>query len=59
MLGVLADHHDLAVTLDDLALFADFLHRRSDFHKDTSFVRYRTLIGVGWSSEAPLIWFAK
>ena len=32
VLGVLADHHDLAVTLDDLALFAHLLHRRSDFH---------------------------
>ena len=24
--GVLADHHDLTVTLDDLALFTDFLY---------------------------------
>ena len=26
MLGVLADHHDLAFSLDDLALFADLLN---------------------------------
>ncbi len=32
MLRVLADHHHLAVALDDLALFADFLYRRFDFH---------------------------
>jgi hypothetical protein len=35
VLGVLADHHDAAFALDDLAFFADFLHRRSDFHKMT------------------------
>ena len=32
MLGVLADDHDLAMTLDDLALFAHGLYGRSDFH---------------------------
>ena len=32
MFGVLADHHDLTVTLDDLALFTDFLDRRFYFH---------------------------
>jgi hypothetical protein len=32
MLRVFTDHHDLALALDDLALFAHFLYRRSDFH---------------------------
>ena len=32
MLGVLADHHDLALALDDLALFTNRLHRRPDLH---------------------------
>ena len=32
MLGVLADHHDAAFTLDDLALFADRLHGRTNLH---------------------------
>ena len=32
MLGVFADHHHAALALDDLALFADGLHRRTDFH---------------------------
>ena len=32
MLGVLADHHDAAFTLDDFALFANGLNGRSDFH---------------------------
>ena len=32
MLGVFANHHDPTLTLDDFALFADFLNRRSDFH---------------------------
>jgi len=30
--GVLADNHDLAISLDNLALFADGFHRRSDLH---------------------------
>lgn len=37
MLGILADHHDLAFALDNLALFADRLDRRPDFHEDSSF----------------------
>ena len=32
MLGVLADHHDFTLALDDLALFAHGLNTRSDFH---------------------------
>ena len=32
VLGVFADHHDLAFSLDDLALIADFLHRGFDLH---------------------------
>ncbi len=32
MLGVLADHHDFTLALDDLALFAHGLHGRSYFH---------------------------
>ena len=32
MLGVLADDHDFALALDDLALLAHRLHGRSDFH---------------------------
>ena len=32
MLGVLADHHDLALAANDLALFADRLHRRTNLH---------------------------
>ena len=36
MLGVFADNHHAALALDDLALFADGLHRRTDFHGNTS-----------------------
>ena len=32
MLGVLADHHDAAFTLDDLALFTNWFYRGPDFH---------------------------
>ena len=32
VLGVLADDHDLALALDDLALFADRLHGRTNLH---------------------------
>jgi hypothetical protein len=32
VLGVLADHHHDALALDDLALVANFLDRRPDFH---------------------------
>ena len=34
MLRIFADDHHAAFALDDLALLADFLHRRSDFHKE-------------------------
>ena len=33
MLGVLADHHDAALALDDLALFTNGLYRRPYFHR--------------------------
>ena len=32
MLGILADHHDLALAADDLALLADGLHGRTNLH---------------------------
>ena len=32
MLGVFADNHDVTLALDDLALLAHGLDRRSDFH---------------------------
>ena len=32
MLGVLADHHDAAFTLDDLALFTNGLYRGTYLH---------------------------
>ena len=32
MLGVLADNHDFAFSLDDLALLADLLYGRFNFH---------------------------
>lgn len=33
VLGVLADHHNSAATLDDLALLADRLDRRTNLHE--------------------------
>ena len=36
MLGVFADYHDFAFSLDNLALLADFLYGRFYFHDDTS-----------------------
>ncbi len=38
MLGVLADHHDFAFSLDDLALLANFLDRGFYFHDGTSLI---------------------
>jgi len=32
VLGILTDYHDLALALDDLALFANRFYRRSYFH---------------------------
>ena len=37
MLRIFADNHNLALTLDYLALFANFFNRRSDFHLYPSF----------------------
>lgn len=34
VLGVLADHHDISMPLDDLALFTDRLHRRTHLHEE-------------------------
>ena len=45
MLGVVTDDHDLALTLDNLAFFAHFLNRRSDFHNVPSF-------SVGYVSDS-------
>ena len=33
MLGIVTDYHDLALALDNLALLAHLLNRRSDFHR--------------------------
>ena len=46
MLGVFADDHYVAVSLDDLALFADLLYGRPYFHSNNhlSIKIYRTLI---------------
>ena len=35
VLGIVADDHDAALALDDLALFADRLYRRTNFHRYT------------------------
>jgi len=32
MLGILTDNHDFTLALNNLALFAHFSDRRSDFH---------------------------
>ena len=57
MLGVLADDHHATLALDDLALLADFLHRRSDFHKEYLPRAVRTVIW--WGSGAPFTLYAK
>ena len=44
MLGVLADNHDAAFALDDLALFANGFHTRSYFHGGSPFASYRRKI---------------
>ena len=41
VLRVLADNHDTALALDDLALFADGLHGRSHFHVDITSYLHR------------------
>ena len=41
VLGVLADDHDAALALDDLALFADGLNGRSHFHDDSTSYLHR------------------
>ncbi len=41
MLGIVADDHDTALALDDLALFADGLHGRSHFHDDIASYLFR------------------
>ena len=41
MLGILADDHDATLALDDLALFANGLDRRSHFHGVTPPFYYR------------------
>ena len=37
MLRILANDHDAALALDDLALFADRLNGRSHFHDNSSY----------------------
>ena len=43
VLGVLADDHDFAMALDDLALFAHGLDGRSDFHCISSYLLLHTI----------------
>ena len=43
VLGVLADDHDAALALDDLALLAHGLNRRSDFHYISSYLLLHTI----------------
>jgi hypothetical protein len=38
MAGILTDNHHIALALDDLALFANFLNRRPYFHGATLLV---------------------
>ena len=40
MLGVIADDHYVAVSLDDLALFADLLNGRLYFHSNNHLSLY-------------------
>ena len=44
VLGVLADNHDFAVTLDYLALFAHGLYGRSDFHCISSYLLLQVIL---------------
>ena len=41
VLRILADDHDAALALDDLALFADGLNGRSHFHDDSTSYLHR------------------
>lgn len=41
MLGVFADHHNFAFSLDDLALFAYFLDGRLNFHLISSILGFK------------------
>ena len=45
MLRILADDHDLALALDDLALLADRLDRRPHFHVGLLLCR-RAMLGI-------------
>ena len=44
MLGVLANNHDFALALDDLALLAHGFHGRSDFHYFTSYLLLQVIL---------------
>jgi len=44
VLGVLADNHDAAFALDDLAFLANGFHTRSYFHGGSPFASYRQKI---------------
>ena len=41
MLGIFANNHHAALALDDLALFANGLYRRTDFHGGSTSLGYR------------------
>ena len=43
MLRVFTDNHDLAFSLDNLALFADRLYGSSNFHFASSFTLYLSM----------------
>ena len=47
VLGVLADNHNAALALDDLALLAHGLNGRSDFHFISSITCFSTRCGRG------------
>ena len=44
VLGVLADNHDLAMTLDYLALLAHGFYGRSDFHCISSYLLLQVIL---------------
>lgn len=48
VLGVLANDHYAALTFDNLALFADGLYTRSDFHGRSPFSRLKLFRGHGF-----------
>ena len=56
MLGILADDHDTALALDDLALLADRLDRRSNLHlSDPPRFVFSTLAAPGDATPGQII----